>query len=91
MAQLQSSGGGHREQPDTRVEIGDAAGRSLVRHVRHEISKQITIALKERPHMPAQRERPIADGDLVLIKASRGIGLDKIVTMLTSEKAEAVR
>jgi UDP-N-acetylmuramoyl-tripeptide--D-alanyl-D-alanine ligase len=33
----------------------------------------------------------IADGDLVLIKASRGIGLDKIVTMLTSEKAEAVR
>jgi len=33
----------------------------------------------------------IDDGDLVLIKASRGIGLDKIVTMLTSEKAEAVR
>jgi UDP-N-acetylmuramoyl-tripeptide--D-alanyl-D-alanine ligase len=33
----------------------------------------------------------IDDGDLVMIKASRGIGLDKIITMLTNEKAEAVR
>ncbi len=34
----------------------------------------------------------LEDGDLVLIKASRGIGLDKIVTMLQeTEKAEASR